>query len=96
MEMNLRMGINCKPWLSPIVYNSLQSFAKFKADLHSISIRAHKSPTKKWSELPFVAMGDVIFDVLETWLPEWCTPNIATIEKFVAQKKKKEAKLNMA
>ena len=23
MEMNLRMGINCKPWLSPTVYNSL-------------------------------------------------------------------------
>ena len=23
MEMNLRMGINCKPWLSPNVYNNL-------------------------------------------------------------------------
>lgn len=27
MEMNLRIGINCKPSLFPTIYNSLQSFA---------------------------------------------------------------------
>lgn len=27
MEMNIRMGINCKPRLSPTIYNKLQSFA---------------------------------------------------------------------
>jgi len=46
MEMNLRMGINYKPRLSPTVYNSLQSFVEFKADLHSIYIRARKDPAK--------------------------------------------------
>ena len=27
MEMNIKMGINRNPWLSPIIYNSLQSIA---------------------------------------------------------------------
>jgi len=66
MEMNLRMGINHKPWLSPTIYNSLQCFVDFKADLHSLYIRAHKDPAKQWRELPFVATDDVIFNVLET------------------------------
>lgn len=88
MEMNIRMGINHKPWLSPIIYNNLQSFAEFKANFHNIYIRAHKDPTKKWSELSFIAIDDVIFDVLETWPLEWRTPNIATVEKSTAQKKK--------
>jgi len=48
-----------------------------------------KDPANKWSELPFVAIDDVIFNVLETWLPEWRTPDIAE------KKKKEEAKLRM-
>ena len=63
MEMNLRMGINCKLHLSHNVYNSLQIFVEFKAVLHSIYIRACKDPAKKWTKLPFVAMDDVNFDV---------------------------------
>lgn len=47
MEMNIRMGITRKPRLSPTVYNSLQSFTKFKEDFHHVYIRAHKDPTKK-------------------------------------------------
>ena len=46
MEMNLRMEINRKSRLSPTVYNSLQSFAEFKADLHTIYIKVSKDPTK--------------------------------------------------
>ncbi len=81
MEMNIRMGINRKPRLSPTVYNRLQSFVEFKVDFHHIYLRARKDLTKKWSELPFIATDDVIFDVLETWLPEWHTPDITTVQK---------------
>lgn len=95
MEMNLRMGINCKPRLSLTTYNSLQSFSEFKADLHSIYIRARKDSTKQLRELPFVAMDNVIFNVLETWPLEWCTLDIMAIEKSVTQRKREEAKLCM-
>lgn len=39
MEMNIRMTINCKLRLSPMVYANLQSYAKFKADFHRVSIK---------------------------------------------------------
>ena len=94
--MNLRMGINRKSRLSPTIYNNLQSFAEFKADLHSIYIRAHKDSAKQWRELPFVATDVVIFNILETWTPEWCTPDIVAMEKSATQRKKDEAKLRMA
>lgn len=42
MEMNIRMEINRRPLLSPIVYNSLQSFAKFKADFYHVYVRAQE------------------------------------------------------
>lgn len=80
MEMNLRMGINRKSWLLPTIYNNLQSFAEFKANLHNIYIRACKDLAKKWSELSFVAIDDVIFDVLETWPPEWRAQKIMAME----------------
>jgi len=89
MEKNLKMGIKHKLWLSPTVYNSLQSFVEFNADLHNIYIIACKDPTKQWRELPFVPTNDVIFNVLETWPLEWYTPDIATMEKSVAQGRKR-------
>lgn len=46
MEMNLRMVINHKSQLSPTIYNNLQSFAKFKADMHNIYIMVHKDSIK--------------------------------------------------
>lgn len=94
--MNLRMGINRNPRLSATVYNNLHSFVEFKADIHNIYIRVHKDPTKQWRKIPFVAMDDVIFNVLEAWPPEWCAPDIAEIEKSAAQRKKDEAKLCIA
>jgi len=93
MEMNIRMWINRKPWLSPTVYNSLQRFAEFKVDMHNIYIRVHKDPTKQWIKLPFVDTEDAIFYVLEAWQLEWHTPDIAKTKKFVVQKKKDDAKL---
>jgi len=89
MEKNLRMGINRKLWLSPIVYNSLQSFVEFNVDIHNIYIRAHKDLTKQWRELPFVSTNNVIFNVLETWPLEWCTLNIVIMEKSIAQGRKR-------
>ena len=91
--MNLRMWINRKPRLSPTVYNSLQSFVEFKANMHNIYIRVRKDPTKQWTKLPFVSTNDAIFNVLEAWPSEWHTPDIAEIEKSAVQKKKDEAKL---
>ena len=71
MEMNIQMAINHKPWLSPTIYASLQSFAEFKADFHHVFIRVLKDPTKTWHDLPYLATDDVISAVLESWLPEW-------------------------
>lgn len=98
MEMNIRMGINCKLQFTPTVYNSLQSFADFKVDFHRIYIRVHKDPTKKWNELPYMAMDDVIFDVLEALPSEWHTPSIFVMEerKSATQRKREEAKLWVA
>jgi len=91
MDMNFWMWINQKSCLSPMVYNSLRSFYDFKADMHNIYIRAQKDPTKQWTKLPFVATDDTIFTVLETWPLEWCTPDLAELEKAAAQKKKDDA-----
>lgn len=98
MEMNIGMGINCKLWLSPTIYNSLQSFVEFKADFHHVYIKAGKDPVKAWKELPYLATDDVIFTMLESWLPEWCAPASSTVEenKSVVQRKKDKAKLHMA
>lgn len=95
MEMNLRMGINCNPWFFPTTYNSLQSFAVFKADNHSIYIRAHKDLAKQWRKLPFVATDDFIFNILETWPLEWHTPSTTEIENSIAHRKKEEAKFRI-
>ena len=70
MEINIRMGINCKLWLSPTRYTSLQSFVEFKADFHHVFIGARKDPMKTWHNLLYLANGDVIFAVLESWPSE--------------------------
>lgn len=75
------MWINRRPWLSPTVYNILQSFTKFKVDMHNIYIRARKDPMKQWTKLPFVAIGDAIFTILKTWPPEWHALDLAELEK---------------
>jgi len=80
MEMNIKMTINRKPWLSPMVYNNLQIFVGFKADFDHVFIRARKYPMKTWHEIPYLATNDVIFIVLESWPPKWHAPAGSVVE----------------
>ena len=89
------MWINKRQHMSRTVHNSLQSFANFKVDMHNIYIRVRKDLAQKWKNLPFIAIDDAIFTVLETWPPEWCTLDLAELEKAAAQKRKDEAKLRV-
>jgi len=57
---------------------------KFKVNIHKIYIKVQKDPTEQWIKLPFVAIDDVIFNILEAWLLEWHAPEIAEIKKSVA------------
>lgn len=95
MDASIQMWINRRSRLSPMVHNSLQSFTDFKADMHNIYIRARKYLAKQWMKLPFIATNDMIFIVLETWPPKWRAPDLAELEKAVAQKKKDDAKLRI-
>jgi len=95
MEASIRMWINRRPWLSPIVYTTLQSFSEFKADMHNIHVRAWKDLAKEWTMLPFIAIDDTIFTALETWLQEWRTVDLAGMEKATAQQMKKDTKLHI-
>ena len=92
--MSARLGINCKPRLSPIGYASFLC----KADFHHVFIRAWKDPTKTWHSVPYLATDDDIFEVLESWPLEWhtATGSVVEMDKFTAQRKKEETKLRMA
>ena len=92
MEVSIRMWINRRPCLSPLVHNSLQSFADFKADMHNIYIRARKYLAQQWTKLPFIATNDVIFTLLESWPPTRRAPNLVELDKIAAQKRKDDAK----
>jgi len=97
MEMSIRMGINHKLQLSPIVYASLQSFARFKADFHHVFTKAQKDSTNTWHSLPYLGIDDVIFVVLESWLLEWwaVTGSAVETDNSVVQCKMEETKLRM-
>lgn len=85
MEVNIQMWINRRPRLSPPVYNSLRSFVDFKAEIHNVYIKVHKDPAQNWTTLPFIAIDDTIFFVLESWPPEWHAPDLAKKDRIVAQ-----------
>lgn len=87
------MWINKRLSLSPIVYNSLQSFADFKADMHNVYIKAHKDQVQNWTKLPFIAIDDAIFSMLNSWPPEWHAPDVAVRNKVVVQKHNDATKL---
>ena len=93
--MSIQMGINPKLWLSPIVYSNLQSFAKFKGDFRNVFMRAWKDPMKTCHKLPYLAIDDVIFAVLESWPLEWraATGSTMEIDKSTVRCKKEETKL---
>lgn len=86
------MWINRRPRLSPTVYNSLWSFANFKVDMHNVYIKACKDLTQTWTKLPFIAIDDTIFSVLESWPPEWRAPDLVEKDKTTTQKQKVASK----
>ena len=78
-----------------VAAHCLYIFAEFKSEMHNIYMRACKDLTKQWRNLPFVSIDNVIFNILETWPPEWHALDITEIEKTAAQRKKEEAKLHI-
>jgi len=95
MEASIRTWITRRPRLSPTVYNSLQSAAEFKADMHNLYIRAQKDPNRTWVKLLFIATDDAIYEVMAAWPPEWRAPDVTKLEKIAAQQRKKELKLRI-
>lgn len=79
------MWINKLPCQSPMVYDSLQSLTKFKADMHNVYIREWKASEEKWATLPFITSDDVVFAVLHSWPPEWHAKDLATGDETTIQ-----------
>lgn len=48
-----------------------------------------------WVNLPFITMDDAIFKVMVAWYLEWCTMDLAKLEKVIAQQQKQETKLHI-
>lgn len=64
-----------------MVHNILQSMTKLKADMHNLYFRVCKDPMTKWLKLPFIAMNDAIFVIMESWPLEWCSSDLVEMEK---------------
>ena len=69
MEASVWMWTHKQSCLSPMVYDNLQSFADFKADMHNVYIKVRKDPEQNWTKLPFIAIDDANFVVLDSWPP---------------------------
>lgn len=41
-----------------------------------------------WVKLPFITMDDAIFNVMVAWYLEWCTTDLAELEKIITQQQK--------
>lgn len=65
---------------------------EFKADLHHVYIKARKDPTQAWKSLWFIAINDVIDDIVDTWPAAWHGPLLEEHDKAAIWKKKEEAK----
>ena len=66
METNIRQWINQQPYLSTEIYDSVKNIANFKADMHHVYIWMRKDPEQTWTTLPFIAIDEDIFAVLDT------------------------------
>lgn len=95
VEASIRTWINCRLRVSPTMHNSLQSAVEFKEDMHNLYIQACKDPAHKWVNLLFIATDDVIFAVMESWPLEWCTLDLAAMEKITEQQWNKDTKLHI-
>jgi len=93
MEASVRMWIKKRPHLSPTMYKILWSLEDFKADMHNVYIKVNKDLVKNCTKLPFIVIYGAIFAVLDSWPPEWQTPNIVEHNKTVVQKQKDSTKL---
>ena len=89
------MWIKQRLRLSPTMYNSLRRFANFKADMYNVYIKARKDIVQTRTKLPFIAINDAIFSVLESWPPEWHAPNMEEKDRTTAQKQKDATKLRI-
>lgn len=58
-------------------------------------IKACKDPMQQWTKIPFIAIDDAIFYVLESWPPRWCALDLVELDRIAAQKQKEEAKLRV-
>ena len=96
VEVSLQTWINRRPCLSLTVYNTLQSVAEFKADMHNVYIQVRKDLAWAWEKLPFITTDHEIFEVMASWYLEWHAPNLVELEKIAAQQRKKETKLRIA
>lgn len=86
IEASVWMCINRRPWLSPTFYNSLWRFVDFKADMHNVYIKAGKDPAQNGTKVPFIAIDDAIFSMLESCPLEWHTLDLVEQDKIMAQK----------
>lgn len=77
------------------MYSSLQSFADFKEDMHNVYIKARKDSAQTWTKLPFIAIDDDIFFMLDSWPAEWHASDLAKRDRTVAQTQKDETKLRV-
>ena len=56
-------------------------------------IKVHKDSEQNLTKLPFIAIDDVIFSVLESWPLKWCTLDLVGQDRIAAQKYKDVTKL---
>jgi len=64
-------------------------------DMHSVYIKARKDLVQQWTKLPFIAINDAIFSVLESWPPKWHAPDLVEMDKATTQKQKDATKLHV-
>lgn len=66
MDVNIWQWINQQPHLSIEVYDHVKNVANFKADMHDVYVWACKDPEQMWTTLPFIAINEAIFTMLDT------------------------------
>lgn len=92
MEVSIRLWINKEPHLSATVYDSIKNFADIKEDMHNVYLRAWRDLDYKWTTLSFISVDEVVFAVVNTWPPEWRTPNVVVHNEVGIRKQKVVAK----
>ena len=92
MDGSIRQWINQQAYLTTKVYDNMKSVFEFKADMHHVYIRVRKDLEQTWTTLPFIAIDDDVYIVLDTWLPEWCGLDVVGRDQAAIQKQNATAK----